>query len=195
MAIHTQNQEKAIGRKFLPNCLGPPVASATPCCAQCKLSPSLGRAPDGPILIIGNVPARSGRQFFMLLIRFNAISLWRRLDLVHAPKSWLHGRKKLTIDCFLLKWLRHRYLKLNHYMGSGGNKKSLNGNKKLPLRRFPTVGIVRKVPSTINKTQQQTSPQWWAVCPPCGMCSMNCPNLTWVAIWRGWPMAITLRFN
>jgi len=38
--------------------------------------------------------------------------------------------------------------------------------------------IVHKFLSTINKTQQQTSPPRWAVCPPCGLSSMNCPNPT-----------------
>jgi len=52
------------------------------------------------------------------------------------------------------------YYQLNHFLGSGGNKELLGGNKKLPLRRFPTVGIVQKVLSTINKTQQQTSSPW-----------------------------------
>jgi hypothetical protein len=67
---------------------------------------------------------------------------------------------------------------LNHCLGLGDNKKLSGGNKKIPLLRFPTVRIVRKVPSTINKTQQQTSLLWWAVCPTCGMGSMNRPNLT-----------------
>ena len=31
---------------------------------------------------------------------------------------------------------------------------------KIPLRRFPPIGIVQKVPSTINNTQQQASPPW-----------------------------------
>ncbi len=44
-------------------------------------------------------------------------------------------------------------IKDNPYKGSGGNKKLL-------LCSFPVVGIVRKVPSTISTTQQQTSPQW-----------------------------------
>jgi hypothetical protein len=44
--------------------------------------------------------------------------------------------------------------------GLGGSKNLSGGNEKLPPRRFPAVGIVRKIPSRINKTQQQTSPQW-----------------------------------
>jgi hypothetical protein len=31
---------------------------------------------------------------------------------------------------------------LNHYLGSGGNKKLSGENEKLPLRRFPAVGVV-----------------------------------------------------
>jgi len=41
---------------------------------------------------------------------------------------------------------------IHHYKGSGGIKKLL-------LHRFGMVGLVWKVPSTINITQYQTSPQ------------------------------------
>ena len=40
----------------------------------------------------------------------------------------------------------------------GGNKINSCGNKNLPLHRFPPIGIVQKLPSTINKTHQQRSP-------------------------------------
>jgi hypothetical protein len=38
------------------------------------------------------------------------------------------------------------------------------------------VGIVQKVPSTTSTTQQQTSPQWRAVCRSYGMGYKDLPN-------------------
>ena len=74
---------------------------------------------------------------------------------------------------------------VNRYKGS-------SRNEKLPLRRIPAVGIVRKVSSKINTT------------PPTNIITMGCrlPLLwcgfnglpqsdAWVAIRRGWPRALT----
>jgi hypothetical protein len=58
---------------------------------------------------------------------------------------------------------------LNSYKGSGGNK-------KLPPRRFPTVGIVRLIRQTTTQLPPQTSSPWCSVCPPNGVNSMNRPN-------------------
>jgi hypothetical protein len=38
------------------------------------------------------------------------------------------------------------------------------------------VGIVRKVPSTTSTTQQQTSPQWLAICRSYGMGCIDLPD-------------------
>ena len=50
------------------------------------------------------------------------------------------------------------YLVLTYKQGSGGNK-------KLPPRRFSTIGIVLKLPLTPNTTNPQTSPPWWCRLP------------------------------
>ena len=47
----------------------------------------------------------------------------------------------------------------------GGNITLSGGNKKLPLRRFPTVGKVRKVPSTQTQLPPQSSSPWWCRLP------------------------------
>ena len=60
---------------------------------------------------------------------------------------------------------------LNSYKGSGGNK-------KLPTRRFPTVGIVQEFCQTTTQLPPQTSSPWCSVCPPYSVDSMNCPNPT-----------------
>ena len=62
---------------------------------------------------------------------------------------------------------------------------SLGENKQVSLCRICVVGIVRKVQTTINKTQQQTSPQWWAVCPFHGVGSMDRPNPTQGTSYKG----------
>jgi hypothetical protein len=65
-------------------------------------------------------------------------------------------------------------------MGSGGNE-------KLPPRRIPTVGIVRKVPST--QTQPQLSHKHHhhggAVCPSYGVLTMDTPDRTCVTSSEG----------
>jgi hypothetical protein len=71
--------------------------------------------------------------------------------------------------------------------------KGSSGNKKPPPRRFSTVGIVRKVPSTPNTTNPQTSPPWWCRLPllRCGIfgyARSDVGNL----FRRGWPRAHTL---
>ena len=78
------------------------------------------------------------------------------------------------------------YYQLYPYKGSGGNK-------KLPPCRFSTVGIVRKVPSTLTQLPTQTSSPWWCRLPllRCGICESaqsNAGNL----FRRGWPRALTL---
>jgi len=82
---------------------------------------------------------------------------------------------------------------LNSRKSSGGNKKLSGGNKKLPLHRFPTVGIVRKVPSTQTQLPPQTSSPWWCRLPLlrrsiCGSAQSDAGNL----FQRGWPRAVTL---
>ena len=79
---------------------------------------------------------------------------------------------------------------------SGGNKKLSGGNEKLPLRRIPTVGIARKVPSTQTKLPPQTSSPWCCRLPLlrrsiCGSAQSDAGNL----FRRGWPRAVTLVFN
>ncbi len=76
---------------------------------------------------------------------------------------------------------------------SGGNKKLLGWNKKLPLCRFSTVGIVRKVPSTQTQLPPQTSSPWWCRLPLlrrsiCGSAQSDTGNL----FRRSWPRAVTL---
>ena len=73
---------------------------------------------------------------------------------------------------------------------SGDNKKLLGRNKKLPLRGFPTVGIVWKVPSTQTQLPPQTSSPWWCRLPLlrrniCGSARSGVGNL----FRRGWPRA------
>ena len=51
-------------------------------------------------------------------------------------------------------------------------------NKKHPPHRFCTVGIVQLFPRASTQFSPQTSSQWCSVCPPYGVDSMNCPNLT-----------------
>ena len=61
---------------------------------------------------------------------------------------------------------------LNHYKGSGGNKKLLP-------RRFPTVGIVRKVPSTQTQLSHKHQHHGGDLCPSYGMLTtMDTPNQT-----------------
>ena len=56
------------------------------------------------------------------------------------------------------------------YKGSGGNK-------KLPPRRYCTVGIVRVIRQTTTQPPPQTLPPCWcSVCLPYGVDSMNRPN-------------------
>jgi hypothetical protein len=80
------------------------------------------------------------------------------LEMSHAGKNYMFDSPEASLS-FDRSYVgsrvgrRSHLLALNHYKGSGGNEKLL-------LRRFPAVGIVQKIPSTINKTQQQTSPQW-----------------------------------
>jgi hypothetical protein len=56
-------------------------------------------------------------------------------------------------------------------MGSGGNE-------KLPPRRIPTVGIVRKVPSTQTQLSHKHHHHGGAVCPSYGVLTMDTPDRT-----------------
>ena len=76
---------------------------------------------------------------------------------------------------------------------SGGNKKLSGGNEKLLLCRFPTVGIVRKVPSTQTQLPPQTSSPWWCRFPLlrqsiCGSAQSDMGNI----FQRGWPRVLML---
>jgi hypothetical protein len=75
----------------------------------------------------------------------------------------------------------------------GVDKKLSSENEKLLLRRFPTVGIVRKVPSTQTQLPPQTSSPWWCRLPLLrrsifGSAQSDAGNL----FRRGWPRAVTL---
>jgi len=50
------------------------------------------------------------------------------------------------------------------------------GTKKLPPRRFPTVGIVQEFRQTTTQLPPQTSSPWRSVCPPYSIDSVNRPN-------------------
>jgi hypothetical protein len=52
--------------------------------------------------------------------------------------------------------------------------------QKLPPHRIPTVGIVKKVPSTTNTTIHKDYHHGGAVCPSYDMGSMDPPDLTLV---------------
>ncbi len=96
----------------------------------------------------------------------------------------------LSVHVYLY-WYHYDILKislkqLNNYLGSGKNE-------KLPPRRIPTVGIVRKVLSTPNTTNPQTSPPWWCRLPLLrhgmfGYARSDAGDL----FRRGWPRAHTL---
>ncbi len=58
---------------------------------------------------------------------------------------------------------------LNHYKGSGGNK-------KLPPHRIPTVGIVRNVLLTRTQLTQKHHHHGGAVCPSYGVVSLDTPD-------------------
>ena len=51
-------------------------------------------------------------------------------------------------------------------------------NKKLPPRRIPTVGIVRKVPSTRTQLSHKHHHHGGAVCPSYGVLTMDTPDRT-----------------
>jgi hypothetical protein len=55
-------------------------------------------------------------------------------------------------------WEDHRRFNRNTTMGSGGNK-------KLPPRRFSTVGIVREFRRSPTQPSPQTSSTWWCRLP------------------------------
>jgi hypothetical protein len=59
------------------------------------------------------------------------------------------------------------------------------GTKKLPPRKIPTVGIVRKVPSTTNTTINKHHHHGGAVCPSYGVGSMDPPDPTEVTSSEG----------
>jgi len=50
--------------------------------------------------------------------------------------------------------------------------------KKLPPRRFPTVGIVWKVPSTQTQLSHKHHHHGGDVCPSYGLLTMDTPNRT-----------------
>ncbi len=90
----------------------------------------------------------------------------------------------LTLNSLTPIWVRK---------SSGGNKKLSGGSEKLPLRRFPMVGIVRKVPSTQTQLPPQTSSPWWCRLPLlrrsiCESAQSDAGNL----FRRGWPRALML---
>ena len=85
---------------------------------------------------------------------------------------------------------------LNHYLGSekfGRYKKLSGGNEKLPLRKFPTVGIVRKVQLTQTQLPPQTSSPWWCRLPllRCGICGSARSDMGNL-FRRGWPRGLML---
>jgi len=92
----------------------------------------------------------------------------------------------MGIPLCIMKLCAYGDKQLNHYKDS-------DGNKKLPPRRIPTVGIVRKVPSTPYTTNPQTSPPWWCRLPLLrrgnfGYARSNAGNF----FRRGWPRTHTL---
>jgi len=56
-------------------------------------------------------------------------------------------------------------------MGSGGNEKR-------PPRRFPTVGIVQKVPSTRTQLSHKHHHHGGDICPSYGVLTKDTPNQT-----------------
>jgi hypothetical protein len=105
-----------------------------------------------------------------------------------GPRSFHLGFRSVLIKIYLGKpYMLKRSRKQEYdYKGSGGDE-------KLPPRRFSTVGIVRKVPSTPNTTNPQTSPPWWCRLPLLrrgifGYARSDAGNL----FRRGWPRAHTL---
>ena len=71
--------------------------------------------------------------------------------------------------------------------------KGLGGKEHLPPCRFPTIGIVWKVLSTLTQLPPQTSSPWWCRLPllQCGIYGLPQSD-EWSAIWRVWPRAIML---
>ncbi len=80
--------------------------------------------------------------------------------------AWLEAKNKAPS---IQRWGNERVV-VNHYFGSGGNKKL--------LLLFCMVGIIREFRQAPTQPPPQTSSPWWAVCPPYGVDSMNCPNPT-----------------
>jgi hypothetical protein len=71
---------------------------------------------------------------------------------------------------------------MDHYLPLGcltGIYKGLGGNKRLPPRRIPMVGIVRKVPSTLTQQSHKHHHHGGAVCPSYGVLTMNTPDRRW----------------
>ncbi len=54
--------------------------------------------------------------------------------------------------------------------------KGSGGNEKLPPSRFPTVGIVRKAPSTRTQLSHKHHHYGDAVCPSYGVLTMDTPD-------------------
>jgi hypothetical protein len=67
---------------------------------------------------------------------------------------------------------------LNCYRGSGGNE-------KLPPRRIPMVGIVRKVPSTRTQLSHKHHHHGGAVCPSYGVVTLDMPDPTRLTSFEG----------
>jgi len=67
---------------------------------------------------------------------------------------------------------------LNCYKGPGGNE-------KLPPRRIPTVGIVRKVSSTRTQLSHKHHHHGGAVCPSYGVVTLDAPDPTQVTSSEG----------
>ena len=67
---------------------------------------------------------------------------------------------------------------LNRYKGSGGNE-------KLPPRRIPTVGIVRKVPSTRTQLSHKHHHPGGAVCRSYGVVTLDTPDPTRLTSFEG----------
>jgi hypothetical protein len=59
------------------------------------------------------------------------------------------------------------------------------GTKKILSRRIPTVGIVRKSPSTTPQQSHKHHHHGGAVCPSYVVASMDTPNHTWVTSSKG----------